>query len=126
MKIDLVHMRPSDELDKRNVSLSKIAGVSTVAIILGERLDADLLEGLSSAVLGRNVRLVSIYGEQSESLHDLVDSEALRWREPDRSGVAGENIRAERGEAARPRCIVGLCVRTHNHRLAAHRSSVTA
>lgn len=82
MKIDLVHLRPSDELDKRNVSLSKMEGVSTVAIILGERLDADVLEGLSSAVLDGTVRLVSIYGEQSERLHDLVDCEALRRREP--------------------------------------------
>lgn len=80
MNIELVQIRPGDTLDKRNASMRKINEVSTVAIIMGKEISAKVLDELSCSVLHRGVELISIYGEQSEELHDLVDQRALTLR----------------------------------------------
>ena len=83
MQINFVHIRPSEALEKRYAAISKIDDISAVGIVLGECFDVDTLKELSKIVVKKGVRLVSVYGEQAEMLHDLVDREALSRRQTD-------------------------------------------
>ena len=79
MKIDLVYIKQSDGVRALLRSIDKVA---TVAVIMAGQISAGVLKNIASAVLQPSVRLVSIYGEQSEELHDLVDVEALQRKRP--------------------------------------------